>query len=126
MILEHVKDRIPKCMELIKEAGEEEDSDEQVGTRKESEVTKKIIELCGIKGKCSRETALKEINEWQDIFNLLRDIATALVSDAPKTKKEFLKIVRKERQVSYENHKKEPFSKPIKLAKKGLWNSGGS
>ena len=41
------------------------------------------------------------------------------MSDAPKTKKEFLDIVRKERQVSYENHKKEPFSKSIKLAKKG-------
>ena len=103
VIMEHVRDRISTCKELIKEAEEEDDSDETV--------KKRIIDLCGIKGKCSKDRALKEINEWQDIFNLLRDIATALVSDAPKTKKDFLNIVRKERQVNYENHKKEPFSK---------------
>ena len=110
VIMDQVRDRIPKYRGLIKEAEEEGDSEETV---------KKIIELCGIKGKCSKDRALKEINEYQDIYNLLRVIATALVSDAPKTKKAFLDIVRKERQVNYENYRKDPLSKKMKLIKKG-------
>ena len=110
VIMDQVRDRIPKYRGLIKEAEEEGDSEETV---------KKIIELCGIKGKCSKDRALKEINECQDIYNLLRVIATALVSDAPKTKKAFLDIVRKERQVNYENYRKDPLSKKMKLIKKG-------
>ena len=68
---------------------------------------------------CGRDTAVRVINERQDIFNLLKDIARALVSDAPKTKKDFLKIIRKNRQVIYHNYKKEQLSKHLKLGKEG-------
>ena len=65
VILDYVKERLPKCMELIREAEGEEDSNGQTMTRnqaKKNEAIQNIIDACELEEKCGRKEAMKVIN----------------------------------------------------------------
>ena len=122
MILDYVDHRLPRCIELIRAAESEEGSNGQAVTRSQvndTEAKQNIIDACELDKTCGREKAIQVINQRQDILNLLKDITHTLISDAPRTKKDFLKIIRKTRQVTYYDYKSEQHSKQLRLGKEG-------